>query len=41
MRQVFHAFKDISQMPYGVLKPSCDLDSLSQIFIITAFNVVE
>ncbi len=29
------------QMPYGVLKPSCDLDSLSQIFIITAFNVVE
>lgn len=29
------------QMPYGVLRPSCDLGSLSQIFVVTAFNVVE
>ncbi|MGE4353979.1 MAG: rod shape-determining protein MreC [Oscillospiraceae bacterium] len=29
------------QMPYGVLRPSCDLGSLSQIFIIKEFNVVE
>ena len=29
------------QMPYGVLRPSCDLDTTSQIFVITAFDVVE
>ena len=29
------------QMPYGVLRPSCDLDTISQIFVITAFDVVE
>lgn len=29
------------QMPYGVLTPSCDLNSLSQVFIIKEFVVVE
>ena len=29
------------QMPYGVLRPSCDLDSLSQVFVVTQFDVVE
>ena len=29
------------QMPYGVLNPGADLDTVSQIFVITAFDVVE
>ncbi|MGI6028626.1 MAG: rod shape-determining protein MreC [Candidatus Heteroscillospira sp.] len=29
------------QMPYGVLRPSCDLDTVSQVFVVTAFEVVE
>ena len=29
------------QMPYGILEPNCDLDTISQIFVITAFTVVE
>jgi len=29
------------QMPYGVLRPSANLDTISQIFVITAFDVVE
>ena len=29
------------QMPYGVLRPSCDMGALSQIFVIKEFTVVE
>ena len=29
------------QSPYGVVEPACDLDQLSQVFVIKDFNVVE
>lgn len=29
------------QTPYGVVEPACDLDTLSQIFVITDFDIVE
>ena len=29
------------QSPYGVVEPACDLDNLSQVFVIKDFNVVE
>ena len=29
------------QTPYGVVEPACDLDNLSQVFVIKDFNVVE
>lgn len=29
------------QMPYGVLRPACDFDSLSQVFVVKEFSVIE
>lgn len=29
------------QTPYGVLSPACDLDALSQVFVVTDYTVVE
>jgi hypothetical protein len=29
------------QTPYGVVEPACDMDKLSQVFVIKEFEVVE